>query len=68
MDTEPQLNPCPCCGTPDMVLGLGDYDICETCGWEDDPIQFSNPDLEGGANAKSFNQARIAWSEGKRVK
>lgn len=48
---------CPCC------YGLtleeqGAYEICETCGWEDDPVQFADPDYRGGANKLSLNEAR----------
>jgi hypothetical protein len=50
---------CPCCGylTLDEAPS-GTYFICEVCFWEDDGIQFRNPDYEGGANKVSLNQAR----------
>jgi hypothetical protein len=28
------------------------------CWWEDDPIQFADPDYRGGANQPSLNEAR----------
>ena len=31
---------------------------CPVCGWEDDPSQKRYPDMEGGANAESLNEAR----------
>lgn len=54
--------PCHCCeklifdSPPD-----GDFSICPICGWEDDPVQSSDPDFAGGANQLSLNQARAAW-------
>ncbi len=48
---------CPCCG--DRTLDdVGHFDICGSCGWEDDPIQREQPDYDGGANRESLNQAR----------
>jgi Cysteine-rich CPCC len=50
---------CPCCGNltldeepPGMWL------ICEVCWWEDDPVQFEDPEYRGGANSPSLNKAR----------
>jgi hypothetical protein len=51
--------PCPCCGF--LVLDEqppGTYIICEVCNWEDDAVQFTDPDYEGGANLRSLNQQR----------
>lgn len=48
---------CPVCGKGYVE----DYDICEYCGWENDPVQFENPNLAGGANEMSLNQARKAY-------
>lgn len=53
------MYPCPCCGF--LTLGEqppGTYEICDVCGWEDDNVQFDNPDVAGGANSISLNQAR----------
>ena len=50
---------CPCCGY--LTLGeppSGTYEICEVCFWEDDGVQFRNPQYEGGANKVSLNDAR----------
>jgi hypothetical protein len=50
---------CPCCGF--LTLGeppSGTYEICEVCFWEDDGVQFRNPEYEGGANKVSLNDAR----------
>ena len=49
---------CPCCGCYTLEEGSGKYDICEVCGWEDDPKQLRDPDLAGGANDVSLSEAR----------
>ena len=36
----------------------GTYQVCPVCGWEDDKVQFKNPDFSGGANSLSLNQAK----------
>jgi cold shock CspA family protein len=56
---------CPVCssevdGTP------RDYEICSSCGWEDDPVQFDEPALSGGANSESLNEARVTWKRSER--
>ena len=51
---------CPCCGKLTIEV-IGDYEICEVCGWEDDPVQRKDKDFEGGANELSLNQARREW-------
>lgn len=50
---------CPCCWyyTFDEKAN-GNYDICEVCFWEDDPIQLENADYVGGANKVSLSEAR----------
>ncbi len=55
---------CPCCGKS----LVGEYDICVVCDWENDPHQLNNPDLSGGANQMSLNQAKKAFAAGKQVK
>ncbi len=48
---------CPCCG----ALSIDEeraWDICELCWWEDDALQFDNPDLAGGANDLSLKDWR----------
>lgn len=63
LDTRPNdLSPCPCCGS--FVLSEpGTFEICEHCGWEDDPTQAADPDFKGGANHISLAEARKLWSE-----
>ena len=53
---------CPCCGER-TLSELDGYEICAVCNWEDDPVQSSSPDFEGGANSMSLNQARAAWRD-----
>lgn len=56
------LYPCPCCRRQTMFESTpGSYQICTGCGWQDDPWQFANPTLEGGANRVSLQQARENW-------
>ena len=56
--------PCPCCGYLTLEAEPpGTYAHCEVCWWEDDPVQFADPDYEGGANAPSLNQARQLFRE-----
>ena len=50
---------CPCCGYFTLVeQPLGTFKICPVCCWEDDDIQFNNPEYVGGANEVSLNQAK----------
>lgn len=51
---------CPCCGNK-TLSELDVYEVCDVCGWEDDPAQRSDPSLEGGANDESLSQARNRW-------
>jgi rubredoxin len=53
---------CPCCGNITFdEKPPGTYDICPVCFWEDDPVQFLNPDYIGGANKVSLKQAKINY-------
>jgi hypothetical protein len=36
----------------------GTFEICPVCFWEDDNVQFEDPNYVGGANSVSLNQAR----------
>ncbi len=50
---------CLCCGYKTLSEPPpGTYDICEICFWEDDGVQFANPDWEVGANHESLRQAQ----------
>jgi len=50
---------CPCCGYNTLTEPTsGTYNICEICFWEDDPIQFNDPNYEGGVNRVSLLQGQ----------
>ncbi|SDX49922.1 CPCC family cysteine-rich protein [Paenibacillus sp. CF384] len=50
---------CPCCGYQTLdEQPTGTYEICHICFWEDDGIQFHDPDYEGGANEVSLKQGQ----------
>jgi hypothetical protein len=50
---------CPCCGYLTLLTPPpGSYELCPVCDWEDDGVQFRDPDYEGGANRESLNVAR----------
>ena len=50
---------CPCCGYKTLdEEPPGTYEICAICYWEDDPVQFEDPDYEGGANRISLKTAQ----------
>lgn len=55
--------PCECCGKAQVVA----FQTCPVCGWCDDYAQSENPDLRGGENKMSLNEARKAYREGKKV-
>lgn len=48
---------CPVC-RQHIFEEKGGYEICPVCGWEDDPLQRKTPDMAGGANKMSLNEAR----------
>lgn len=51
--------PCPCCQFLTLSKAPpGTYDICPVCNWEDDPVQFYDPEFKGGANEVSLSAAR----------
>ena len=51
---------CPCCEYYSITEA---YDICRVCGWEYDPIQHDKPDMYGGANRESLNEARVNYKK-----
>ncbi|PGR86661.1 CPCC family cysteine-rich protein [Bacillus pseudomycoides] len=53
---------CPCCGYKTLEEEPpGTFDICSICFWEDDNVQFDDPDYEGGANEESLRQYQKAF-------
>ena len=58
-----QKTNCPVCAYTE----LEEYDFCPRCGWCIDHVQELNPDMEGGANHMSLNEARRAWEEGNKI-
>ena len=63
MDIDEEMK-CPCCG---KTL-VREYDICEVCFWQNDLVQLGKPNLSGGANKMSLQEARAAYKAGKPVK
>ncbi len=56
--------PCPCCGFRTIATEPpGTYELCPVCYWEDDGVQFADPDFMGGANHQSLNQAKANFRE-----
>lgn len=62
--TETKTNICPVCGK----AYVEEYEICEVCDWQNDPIQKRHPTWEGGANQMSLEQALIAYKEKKPIR
>lgn len=60
VSSDYELQPCPVCGAR-VITVPGEHEICDTCGWEDDPVQSADPDYAGGANKKSLKEAKIEW-------
>lgn len=53
------MYPCPCCAFLTISEEPpGTFEICPVCCWEDDNVQFEDPDYTGGANKVSLKQAR----------
>jgi len=55
---------CPCCGFKSLTeQPPGTYDICEICFWEDDGVQYNDPDYAGGANKVSLREAQLNFRD-----
>lgn len=55
---------CPCCGYLTLQNEPpGTFEICPVCYWEDDNVQFYDPDYAGGANNVSLNEARANFKK-----
>ncbi|MEA4964798.1 MAG: CPCC family cysteine-rich protein [Oscillospiraceae bacterium] len=57
---------CECCGNA-VLSPSSEFEICPICGWEDDDIQNDNPDMSGGANDMSLNEAKAAYLTGRKI-
>lgn len=51
--------PCPSCGFLVFKEGLGSYDICPICEWEDDVVQQQFPGSKIGANKRSLYETQM---------
>ncbi len=59
-----QSFPCPCCGCLTRTESeYGTFEICPVCYWEDDAVQAANPEMGGGANTMSLDEARESYRE-----
>ena len=57
------LYPCPCCGYATLdEPPPGSFKIYPICFWEDDSVQFDDPDYRGGANEVSLKEAKKNYS------
>lgn len=61
--SAPILHACPCCAFRTLEQAeRGSFEICGVCGWEDDFVQYVDPDRRGGANPESLNEARATFA------
>lgn len=44
-----------------------EFEICDICGWENDPNQLQNPETLRGANQMTLHEAREAWENGEPI-
>jgi hypothetical protein len=58
----PSPHKCPVCGKYEFEDDSC-YDICPFCGWEDDGVQLSDPNFDGGANELSLNQYKFHYKQ-----
>jgi hypothetical protein len=49
---------CAVCGSD-----VESFDICDTCGWQDDGLDNRNPDEAIGPNKMSLNEAKQAYKK-----
>ena len=52
---------CPICGSGNFEEN--DFDICDECFWENDGVQYHNPNFSGGANNLSQNGYKKWWNK-----
>lgn len=61
MQNQQRSLTCPVCSKTEFSQD-GSYEICAICGWENDPVQYDDPDFAGGANRMSLNDAKRTWA------
>lgn len=62
-----ELLKCKCCG--DFTIEeYDDYEICSTCGWQDDDVQNDDPEFWGGANELCLREYREKWVKSQTVR
>lgn len=55
---------CPCCGNLTLASEPpGSFELCPVCWWEDDSVQFDDPDRAFGANRVSLREARENYKQ-----
>jgi len=54
------MKTCSCCGLPTLPE-KSIFEICETCGWQDDGVQNGDPTYSGGANELCLSEYRRKW-------
>jgi hypothetical protein len=64
IDSTKGLYPCPVCETPNKFFDIGCYDICDVCGWQDDDLQYDDPN-ETGINNITYSEAKRLWDSGR---
>jgi len=52
-------------GRAETLEYIGEFDICDVCEWEDDPLQRENPEDGDGVNELSLNEYRKLWNKQK---
>ncbi len=60
--SDPIPHMCPICGKYEFE-DENSFDICPSCGWEDDAVQNDDPDFFGGANKLSLNEYKKQYQE-----
>lgn len=54
---------CKCCGKHELNKNSL-FEVCPICGWESDPVQEDNPNMEGGgANELSLNEHKEKYKK-----
>lgn len=54
---------CPCCNYYTLNSeSPGSDEICPVCYWQDDIVQYNDPEFKGGGNDISLIEAKINYS------